>query len=138
VSLADLAGTAIQAADATVSLESIDVEQRYVETSPGVRSLQPCLVVRLAYPAGQVFWAQPDGVLAPGVEHRFFPSIGQYTGLFWPVSLERAQAQLRGVGIISLDTLKRDAVNRGYTLQLDNIPSPQPGDVRPSPSQAFP
>jgi hypothetical protein len=136
-SLADLAGTVIRAADEPVTVESVAVEDRYVEVSPGVRSMQPCLLVRLAHAPGKVLWATPEGVPAAGAEHRFYPSIGRYTGLFWPVTRETAQ-ELRGVGVISLETLKREAESRGYVLELDDIPAPQPGDVRPAPSQTFP
>jgi hypothetical protein len=135
--LADLSGAVIQAADETVSVESVGVEQRYVEVAPGLRSRQPCLVVRLTYSPGKVLWARPDGIDAPGVEHRFYPSIGRYTGLFWPITAPQAEEQLREIGVVSLETLKRDAVGRGYTLELDEIPAPEPGDVRPTPSHMF-
>ncbi|MEQ8790289.1 MAG: hypothetical protein RIC55_28595 [Pirellulaceae bacterium] len=137
-SLDDLAGSVIRAVDQSVAVESVAVESHYVEVRPGVRAPQSCLVVRLQNAPGKVHWARVQGVDAAGVEHRFYPSIGRYTGLFWPVAESEALEQLRGIGVVSLDALKTDAQARGSVLDLRDIPAPQPGDVRPSPPLAAP
>lgn len=132
--LEDLAGAVIEGVNESVSVESVAAEQHYVQVADGSRKLQPCLVVRLKHLPGKVHWARLDGVETAGVEHRFYPGVGAYTGLFWPITPAEANERLRGIGVVSLEVLKRDAQARGCHVEIGDVPAPQPGDSRPAPS----
>jgi hypothetical protein len=117
---------------AVVRLDSVSVEDHYVETSPGNRTLEKCLVVRMTHDLGPTVWARPGGVKFEGQEHRFYREANKYTGLFWPVTEGDAAKALQSIGVISLNAFKRDAEQRGFFIQ-DRMPAPQASEVRPQP-----
>lgn len=130
----DLTGPALQTAQATASIASIAIENHFVADNRGERTSQSCLVVRLDHTTGQVFWAELVGLQAAGAERRFYPSIGATTCLFWPVTADEAERALTGVGIVALEDFKRDAEQRGFTMELSQLPPPDASDVLPTPA----
>lgn len=135
--IADLTGIALGTADDTVRAQSIAIENHYVEVAPGQRAEKPCLVVRLKSTPGNIYWAELLGLTTAGAEHRFYPSIGSYTGLYWPVTQAEVDRSLQGFGLVSLDVFKREAQQRGHTLQLDDLPPPDANDILPTPEFSF-
>jgi hypothetical protein len=131
-SLADLCDRPVRVAGDEVRVERVCVEPHVVETSPGVREEQSCLVVRLSHVPGQAVWVRVGGVNPSGQEHRHYTSAGSYTGLFWPIAADEAELLLTGVSLISLEEFKREAHGRGCTLKLDDPPPPSPNDFRPA------
>lgn len=131
--LDDLRDRAVQIAGRQVRIENVRVEDHYVETAPGRRELQSCLVVRLVHDLGQPIWVRPGGLKSAGHEHRFYSGVGRYTGLFWPINLDAATNSLASLHFVSLDHFKRRAEERGYALELDSLSTPQPNDVCPKP-----
>jgi hypothetical protein len=127
----ELAGRALQVEGDAVGLENVRVEEHVVETQPGVRTAQKCLVVRLVYAPGRPLWAQVGGVNPAGQEHRFYQSANRYTGLFWPVTEAEAEKNLARLGLLSLTAFKRTAEQRGFTLEMPDLPAPEPNDRRP-------
>ena len=136
-SIDDLSGAVIRAADETVRVESVSVEQHFVESTPGRREEQPCLVVRLQYSPGKVYWSELIGMETAGAEQRFYPSIGCYTGLFWPVTADEASRALEGIAVVSLEAFKRDAERRGNVIKFNDLPAPDANDVLPAPAYSF-
>jgi hypothetical protein len=131
--LADLAGRPVRVAGDEVRIESVCVERHVVQTRPGVRQEQSCLVVRLNHPPQQGVWVRVSGVNPIGQEHRCYASIGSYTGLFWPVTPDEAELSLASVSLLSLEEFKRESQKRGCTLRLDDLPPPSANDLRPAP-----
>jgi len=117
----------------TVVLESIRVEKHVVETKPGTRAVQSCLVVRLSHPPGKPVFARVRGVKTEGFEHRFYQEPSKVACLFWPAEEADARAALSAVGVVSLTAYKRDAEQRGYYAEMDQLGVPQATDVRPLP-----
>jgi hypothetical protein len=129
----DLSGRTLSIDGETVTIESVVVEEHEVEVGDGVSMSRPCLVVRLAYPTGRPFRARPFGLAFEGSEHRFYEAVGKYTGLFWPVTSEQAEASLDRIALISIAAFRRDADRRGDTLRVAGLGPPDPGDARPIP-----
>ena len=131
--LVGLAGQQVRVADDVVTVEDVAVEQHVVQTAPGLRQPQSCLVVRLKHPPNRSVWTRVTGPNTAGAEHRFYTRIGRYTGLFWPVTADEADEQLKRVGLVSLEEFKAKAHQRGFVLDMDQLPPPEPGDRRPRP-----
>jgi hypothetical protein len=129
--LSELTGRPLQIEGDAVTLEDVRVEEHVVETQPGVRTPQSCLVVRLVYAPDRPIWAEVRGVNAVGEEHRFYQSANRYTGLFWPVTAAAAEKALTRVGLISLAAFKRTAEQRGFALEMKDLPAPSGNDGRP-------
>ncbi len=136
-SIEDLRGAVMRAADETIYVESVSWEEHFVDTGNGRREAQPCLVVRLRHPPGQTYWAKPLGLETAGAEQRFYPSIGNYTGLFWPVTKEEANRHLHGIAIVSLQAFQRDAERLNHYLEFSDLPAPDPNDILPTPVYSF-
>ena len=132
--VAELAGVALRTASESVMVESVAVEEHYVTIAPGQRAKRPCLVVRLTSKPGQIYWAELQGLQPAGTEQRFYPSIGKYTGLFWPVTRAEVDRGLRGLGIVSLDVFKREAESQNSHIQFDSLAAPDANDILPTPS----
>ncbi len=116
-----------------VRIESVQVERHVVETQPGLREAQSCLVVRLDHAPGKPVWARVAGLRPLGEEHRFYKDIGRYSGLFWPVAPDEAREALSSLSVISLNEFKREAKRRGFVMEMDQLPTPVPNDFRPRP-----
>jgi hypothetical protein len=116
-----------------VTIESVKLEKHRLEVRPGeFQDIDGCLVVRLRYPpGGEPFFVQLPG-WDRGQEHRFFAEAGKYTGIFWPLTAEEADARrertsqtlmpplppvLRALHLISVAELKKQAL-RGQKLEL--------------------
>lgn len=116
-------GSKVESVDgSTVVIESIRVEDHLLETRPGAAP-EPttCLVVRLEYPEGKPFIVDPAklaGLQAERYEHRLYTSSRKYTGLFWPVSRSQIESNLRGLGLIGLDSLRNQAEGRKQAIGL--------------------
>lgn len=132
-SLLDVVKRSVPVGDDGVVIENVQVEKHVVQTKPGLREAQSCLVVRLRYDPLQPVRARTRGLSFEGQEHRWYTEAGCYTGLFWPVTEQQAKTALTGVGIVSLTAFKRDAEQRGYTIDLDKLAAPQANDVKPQP-----
>src|SRR5262249_50940765 len=65
----------------TVVIESIRHELREVESRPGEKKKEECVVVRLSYPKGRPFFADIPNAI--GAEHRFYTDAGKYTVVFF-------------------------------------------------------
>jgi hypothetical protein len=123
---------AVTVEGAQVALDSVSVEEHFVETAPGERTLQKCLVVRMSHELGPAVWVRPAGLRFDGQEHRFYHDAKKYTGLFWPVNEAEITKSLQSIGVISLTAFKRDAELRGFYIE-DRLPPPAASDVRPRP-----
>jgi hypothetical protein len=72
----------------------------------------PCLVVQLRYPPGQrIFVKKPKVAMA--AEHHFYTEANKYVGIFWDVTADQARS-LEKLELMSVDTLKRQATEKGY------------------------
>jgi hypothetical protein len=93
-----------------VTVESASIEKRKIEVAAGEFREEDCLVVRLSYPDGTTpFFARLPREIdqeLKGQEHRFYTEPGKYTGIFWPVSREKA-LNLKALNIMSVEELKR-------------------------------
>ena len=93
-----------------------------METRPGAApETATCLVVRLAYPEGKPFLVDPSrlaGLKAERHEHRLYTTSRKYTGLFWPVSRSQVETNLRGLGLVALDPLRRQAEGKKQYVEL--------------------
>ncbi|QDU62430.1 hypothetical protein Pan216_32970 [Planctomycetes bacterium Pan216] len=116
-----------------IEIESVNVEDHFVETTPGKFQKTTCLVVRVSYAANRPVWARLSGLGTTGFEHRYYTTVNQYTGLFWPTTADQVEEQLRALSLVSLDEFKREAKLRGFTLSLDKLQAPDPNSVRPVP-----
>lgn len=117
-----------------VTVESVSVEDHMVQVQPGqMPEKKSCLVVRMAYAKGKPVWAKISGPWTPeGFEHRFYQDANKYTGLFWPAP-PNAEETLSKLNIISVESFKRNAESRGFTLDLKDAKVPEARDDRPSP-----
>jgi hypothetical protein len=131
--LGDLRQRAVPVGTAEVRLESVAVEEHLIEVRPGVREKTNCLVVRMKHPVDHPIWAEVRGLDIVGHEHRFYRRPGQYTGLFWPVTPEKAEAALKSLSVYSLPAFQRQAAERGYLIEMNDLKAPEPSDVRPRP-----
>ena len=122
----------MQTAESTASVAAIAIENHFVTDNRGERTSQSCLVVRLEHTPGKVFWAELLGLQTAGAERRFYPSVGLTTCLFWPVTADEVERALTGVGIVDLETFQRDAEQRGFTMELSQLPPPDASDVLPT------
>jgi hypothetical protein len=129
--LDSLAGRELSVDGVPTRIESVAVEDHYVETRPGVREKKSCLVVRLDHAATRV---QLRGLQAAGQEHRYYTRAGKYAALFWPMTAAGAES-LQGLSIISIASLKREAQQRGYYYETLLGP-PQASEIRPRPVDA--
>jgi hypothetical protein len=135
--IAEMAGVALKTADDTVTVESIAIENHYVEVAAGQRAMQPCLVVRLTSTPGNIYWAELMGLETAGVEQRFYPSIGGYTALFWPVTEAEVERTLQGIGVVSPDVFQREAKASGNFVEFESLAAPDARDILPTPSFSF-
>jgi hypothetical protein len=111
---------------ASLLVESVELERRTFELSPGRREEVSCLVVRLSYdPKGEPYFVQaPPAVL--GQEHRFYRRAGKYTGIYWPVSEDEVRG-LTALHLVSVANLKQKGL-RTRDFVLDK---PDPNWRRP-------
>jgi hypothetical protein len=134
-----LAEKPLRVGEEDVVIESVQVEEHWVEVKPGVRGtagqLQPlpCLVVRVRHAVGSPVWVQLRGLEPWGEEHRYYSDAGKYTALFWAVTADQAALALKGIDVYSLAAFKRDAEARKYTVELRNLYLPDRTDTRPVP-----
>jgi hypothetical protein len=118
--------------DRSVTLESTRLEHHRVEVAPLETLTKPCLVIRLAFPAGHRHLVDPaslKGLKVVGYEHRFYTEAGKYTGLFWPVTPPEFQ-RLTGLGLVDLDRLLENAEKSKATLRMKLV---QPTEESPIP-----
>jgi hypothetical protein len=114
-------------------LESVSVEDHWVEDRTGQKQKQSCLVVRFTYAKDKPVWAKVagNGWKMEGSEHRFYLDGNKYTGLFWPVP-PNALESLAKLSFISLEAFKQEAARRGFTLELKDAKVPEASDDRPT------
>jgi hypothetical protein len=87
----------------------ISFDTREVEDRPGHKVTMPCLVVRGTYPPkGPVAARVAGGLKVQGQEHRFYSAANRYTGIFWGVSREQAQAAQFDLTLISVKAVQED------------------------------
>ncbi len=123
-----------------VRVEDFGRESHYVEDQPGQSpQLQPCLVVRLAYPMGSPYFVDPDSLKeTTRYEHRYYTRAGKYAGLFWPVNESQFQ-NLRGskVRLVSLNRLREAAEKRQQKVEIKMLGRPRDVVKLPVPPQAI-
>ncbi len=139
-SLQTFDGAKVEAGDgSTVLIESIRAEDHLVESRTGsAAATETCLVVRLAYPEGKPFVIDPArlvGLKTERYEHRLYTTSRKYTGLFWPVSRSQVESNLKGLGLISLDPLRREAESKKQSIEL-KLSRPRSEDKLPEPPVA--
>ncbi len=132
-SLSDLAGRQIATGQGNIMIESTSVEDHFVQVGSNLRQVRKCLVIRLRHTPSQTIWVRPVGLENVGQEHRFYRKIGQYTGLFWPVTPDSVHAALQRLELVTLDSFQQSAAQRGNLIELEKLPPPDPGDVGPRP-----
>lgn len=102
-----------------IVIESVRHERQTVErkappdfNKPGETDKDvDCLVVRLRFPAGKPYFVQlPESLGTVGQEHRFYSQAGKYTGVFWNVTKEQAQA-LKALTLVSVEGAKKKAIS---------------------------
>lgn len=128
--LPELTKRQIQVDGDMITIDSVQIEDHYVETRPGLREVKSCLVVRISHALGKPVWSAVAGFQPEGHEHRFYSLPNKYTGLFWPVT-QATSAQLTRLSLISLSDFKKDATKRGFSMELKDTPIPQVNDNRP-------
>lgn len=111
-----------------VVIDSVTIEERPIETKPGVKEQVSCLVVRVNHPPGKPVWVQLDGLEIQGQEHHFFAQASKYTGIFWAVKKDVAQDKLLALDLFSLERFKRTPTTSRMELKFD-----EPPDTRPRP-----
>jgi hypothetical protein len=138
--LADLAGSYTVDGE-QVQLDGVTVEQRWVQTGSNLREQRWCLVVRATHRLGQPVRSRLEGMpeLA-GQEHRHFLSAGRYVGLFWFAGvptreqlLDRIDRDLAAVVLVSINAVKKEAVERDTFADFPDPGMPGPTPVRPRP-----
>lgn len=118
-----------------VTLESVQNEEREVETGPGIVEKMSCLVVRLRHPEGKPFLVQVRRTVGneqrhfTGHEHRFYTAAGKYTGIFWGWTEEELRRELN-LELISVEGLKKRAAQVQLPLGVpDNRDRPKPLNI---------
>src|SRR5262249_27009473 len=109
----------------TVVIESIRHELREVESRPGEKKKEECVVVRLSYPKGRPFFADIPNAI--GAEHRFYTDAGKYTGVFFRLTESQAKEQINTINLFSLENFKRKAI---HVPGLE-LGEPNPREARP-------
>ena len=113
-----------------MTIESVSMETHRVMIDSEQRSLQPCLVVRIAYPPGIPVRVRLDAQFA-GSEERFYHEAGKLAALFWPISSDSAPAAIRRIEFVSLNGLKHEAEQRGFHIRMAGLGRPVASDPRP-------
>ncbi len=119
-----------------VTIESVEFEDRLIETSPGERKPVPCLVVRIRHAPKKPVFVQIDPSPVDrggGYEHRFYTEADKYTGVFWPISKGEAE-DIRSLRILAVDDLKKTKGTIQIDLDLrppDSVRRPEPFDLEP-------
>jgi hypothetical protein len=126
--------------DKMVLIESLGVEDHYIEDRPGEPpQVKSCLVVRLAFPSkDSPYLVDPAGIAGVetvGYEHRLFTRAGKYTGLFWPVNLPQFQ-KLSSLSLIALDAFRDEAEKQKHAVEI-RLSRPGTEDQLPSPPEAL-
>lgn len=129
--ISDLSGREITIGRQTIFVESVTIENHPVQVGPERRDVRTCLTVRLRYPPEQTLWARPKGTPIAGSEHRFYQDIGQYIGLFWPVTKDSVNRSLVGLDLTSAETFRRSAAQFGNTIEFKQLSAPDPNDLGP-------
>jgi hypothetical protein len=123
-----------------VRVEGFGREDHYVEVQPGEPpQLQPCLVIRLAYPMGSPHCVDPDSLKVVGptrYEHRYYHRAGKYAGLFWLVNDSQFEILRKSkFRVVSLNRLRSEAEKHGQTVKIQ-LGAPR-DDKLPEPPQAI-
>jgi len=124
----------VSAFEQSATIESVAVEEHFVEISPGKRESRSCLVVRVRQASPEPLQIRCEGLSPAGEEHRYYTSAGKYAALFWPVTADQANESLTGIAVLSRAAFKRHAEKRGYYLEFEDLPAPSVNDTRPAPN----
>ena len=102
--------------------------------------MQPCLVIRLAYPVGSPHFVDPDSlkvIEATRYEHRYYNRAGKYAGLFWPVNESQFEILRKcKFRVVSLNRLRDEAEKHGQKVEI-KLGSPRDGGKLPEPFLAL-
>jgi hypothetical protein len=125
--------------DKIVRIESLGVEEHYIEDRPGEPpQSKSCLVVRLAFPKDSPYLVDPAtiyGVQTVGYEHRLYSQAGKYTGLFWPVNKPQIQ-MLSSLNLIALGAFRDEAEQHKNAVEI-KLSRPRIEDQIPDPPDAL-
>lgn len=138
--LADLPRS-IRLVGSPISIDSAAVERRWVQVAEGRREQRWCVVVRVSHATGEPVQVSLDGMATPaGVEHRWHTSANRYAGVFWYTGLDtreqlldRVDSALSRVRIYSLGQLRREAEDRRFVADFDDLDAPAASPGRPRP-----
>lgn len=134
----DLANMKVSGLAEAVTVQSVTVEDHRVEVKPDRFEVRPCLVVRAVPQRGRTVMARLLGQETAGQEHRFYDKAGQYTGLFWPITRDQALAGPLAIDLISVDDFQRSTQSRRFSVELNQLAPPDPGDIAPAPIHPWP
>lgn len=123
-SLSELAGRTFEIAGETITIEDVRIQQRDVPGSDGSEAPQQCLLATLQSPSQQTYLLRLQDGVERGHEHRCYPSIGRYIGVYWPCDEQSLLANACRLEIISLSMLKELAAQQGTKAVFE------PADVR--------
>lgn len=115
-----------------VAIEKHRVQIGEVASDEPVFAERSCLVVRLTLPPGQRFYVRPIGLRPDGAEHRFYTRANRYTAMFWTVTDDQAELNLKGLAVVSLTRFQERARKRGYLAELKTLPAPASTDLGPA------
>jgi hypothetical protein len=132
----ELRGQTVDLADGKVTVESVSVETRTVMIDPERSGQRTCLVVRVAYPPEHPVRVRLDALGITGFEERFYQDAGKSMTMFWPIAPDQPLAAIRRLDLVSLDSFKREAQERGFHIRLDGLGPPVAGDARPPSTQS--
>jgi hypothetical protein len=123
--------------DVSVSLDSVAFERHVVEVAPDRFEERTCLVARLTHPSKNPVWVRPVGFVPAGSEVRFYDKADRVTCLYWwdetRADTTAVNAAITGFEVVSLQAVLADAVTRGRSLRLKNVPAPSDKSQPPVP-----
>jgi hypothetical protein len=107
----------------TMTIERVEQEERELEIKPGSKPVPvPCLVIQASFPPNKPIWVEPVGTRVLNHEHRFYLEAGKYTGIFWDITKEQAENDLRALNLFSVEKFKNPKFSTRMSLPVENVP----------------
>jgi hypothetical protein len=131
LALEELRGRPIDIDGATVTIESVSLEDRTVMIDSERTAERPCLVVRVAHPRNVPVRVRVDVAGMEGSEERFYQEAGKTTLVCWPFTRDQDLATIRRLDFVLLNGFKRGAERRGFHIRLDGMGQPMAGSPTP-------
>jgi len=115
----------------STTIESVSVEDHRVEVEPDRYEEQSCLVIRMSHAPNKPVWVRPRGIDLAGLSDHFYTSANKYTGLFWPITEDGVKKDLDAIDVYLLEEFKREAVKRGFHIEMQGLTPPDSSDRPP-------